>query len=191
MRIKCAVPVAGITDLKNHVVDGCVEGHCDCMYMVNTYRWDYPQVAALVAPRPLLISNTDSDGIFPLDGVVGVEPEGSAALREGLAAGKPVPVRPDSIADALNAPVVGEHCLAVCLERHVESVLVSEDDIRAGFRFLYERAKLAAEPGAAAGVGALLAGKVPDVQGKTVAVVVSGGNVAPKTAAAILSANEA
>jgi len=42
------------------------------MYMVNTYRWDYPQVAALVAPRPLLISNTDSDGIFPLDGVVRV-----------------------------------------------------------------------------------------------------------------------
>ncbi|MEZ6112575.1 MAG: prolyl oligopeptidase family serine peptidase [Pirellulaceae bacterium] len=40
-RIKCAVPVAGITDLTNHVVDGCVEGHCDCMYMVNTYRWDY------------------------------------------------------------------------------------------------------------------------------------------------------
>jgi dienelactone hydrolase len=69
-RIKCAVPVAGITDLQNHVVDGCVEGHCDCMYMVNTYRWDYPQVAALIAPRPLLISNTDSDGIFPLDGVV-------------------------------------------------------------------------------------------------------------------------
>ena len=68
-RIKCAVPVAGITDLKNHVVDGCVEGHCDCMYMVNTYRWDYPQVAALVAPRPLLIANTDNDRIFPLDGV--------------------------------------------------------------------------------------------------------------------------
>ncbi len=69
-RIKAAVPVAGITDMQNHVVDGCVEGHCDCMYMVNTYRWDYPQVAALVAPRPLLISNTDSDRIFPLDGVV-------------------------------------------------------------------------------------------------------------------------
>ena len=71
-RIKAAVPVAGITSLKNHVVDGCVEGHCDCMYMVNTYRWDYPLVAALVAPRPLLISNTDKDRIFPLDGVVDV-----------------------------------------------------------------------------------------------------------------------
>lgn len=69
-RIKVAVPVAGITDLQNHVVDGCVEGHCDCMYMVNTYRWDYPLVAALLAPRPLLLSNTDRDGIFPLDGVV-------------------------------------------------------------------------------------------------------------------------
>src|SRR5262245_24127549 len=69
-RIKVAVPTAGITDLQNHVVDGAVEGHCDCMFMVNTYRWDYPQVAALLAPRPLLISNTDSDGIFPLDGVV-------------------------------------------------------------------------------------------------------------------------
>lgn len=69
-RIKAAVPVAGITDLQNHVVDGCVEGHCDCMYLCNTYRWDYPMVAAMVAPRPLLISNTDKDGIFPLDGVV-------------------------------------------------------------------------------------------------------------------------
>jgi dienelactone hydrolase len=69
-RIKAAVPVAGITDLQNHVVDGCVEGHCDCMYIVNTYRWDYALVAALVAPRPLLISNSDKDSIFPLDGVV-------------------------------------------------------------------------------------------------------------------------
>ncbi len=69
-RIKCAVPVAGITDLQNHVVDGCIEGHCDCMFPINTYRWDYPQIACLAAPRPLLISNTDRDPIFPLDGVI-------------------------------------------------------------------------------------------------------------------------
>lgn len=68
-RIKAAAPVAGITDLQNHVVDGVVEGHCDCMFHVNTYRWDFDQVAALIAPRPLLILNTDSDPIFPLDGV--------------------------------------------------------------------------------------------------------------------------
>jgi dienelactone hydrolase len=71
-RIKVAAPVAGITDLENHVVDGVVEGHCDCMFMINTYRWDYPVVAALVAPRPLLICNSDKDSIFPLDGVVRV-----------------------------------------------------------------------------------------------------------------------
>ena len=68
-RVKAAAPVAGITDLQNHVVDGVVEGHCDCMFQVNTYRWDFAQVAALVAPRPLLILNTDRDGIFPIDGV--------------------------------------------------------------------------------------------------------------------------
>ncbi len=69
-RIRCAAPVAGITDLENHVVDGAVEGHCDCMFFVNTYRWDFPQLAALAAPRPLLVCNTDADSIFPLDGVV-------------------------------------------------------------------------------------------------------------------------
>ena len=68
-RIQVAVPVAGITDLTNHIVDGVVEGHCDCMFMVNTYRWDYARLAALIAPRPLLLTNTDRDPIFPLDGV--------------------------------------------------------------------------------------------------------------------------
>jgi dienelactone hydrolase len=71
-RVRAAVPVAGITSLRNHVVDGCVEAHCDCMFMVNTQRWDFAQVAALVAPRKLLISNTDNDSIFPLEGVVDV-----------------------------------------------------------------------------------------------------------------------
>jgi dienelactone hydrolase len=69
-RVKVAAPVAGITDLQNQVVDGCIEGHCDCMFFVNTYRWDFPQLAALIAPRPLLIGNSDKDKIFPLDGVV-------------------------------------------------------------------------------------------------------------------------
>lgn len=71
-RVKVAVPTAGITTLRNHVVDGCVEGHCDCMFQVNTRRWDYDKVAALMAPRALLIANTDKDPIFPLDGVVSV-----------------------------------------------------------------------------------------------------------------------
>ncbi len=69
-RIKAAVPVAGITDLEDHILNGCVSGHCDCMYMVNYYRWDYPKLAALIAPRPLLLANSDHDTIFPLGGVM-------------------------------------------------------------------------------------------------------------------------
>jgi threonine dehydratase len=120
---------------------------------------------------------------------VAVEPEATPALHEALRAGKPVTVETDSIADALGAPRAGEHPLRICTELGVESVLVTEDEIRAGFRFLYERAKLAAEPGAAAGVGALLAGRIDGVSGKTTAVVVSGGNVAAQTASDILKEN--
>lgn len=68
-RIKASAPTAGVTDLQNHVIDGCVEGHCDCMFFVNTYRWDFSRLVALAAPRPLLVVNTDKDPIFPIDGV--------------------------------------------------------------------------------------------------------------------------
>ncbi|MDQ3622563.1 MAG: acetylxylan esterase [Verrucomicrobiota bacterium] len=81
-RIKVAVPVAGITTLENHVLDGAIEGHCDCMFMVNTERWDFDRVAALMAPRPLLISNTDKDGIFPLDGVMEIYNRTRALYRK-------------------------------------------------------------------------------------------------------------
>lgn len=118
--------------------------------------------------------------------VVGVEPELSTALHDGLAAGRSVPVEPRSIADGLSAPFAGEHAIEVCARLGVESVLVSEDEIVAGMQFLYTRAKLACEPAAAVGVAAALAGKVA-VDGEAVTVVVSGGNVAPETAAAILS----
>jgi threonine dehydratase len=122
-----------------------------------------------------------------LDGrVIAVEPETSAALRLGLEAGSPVTISPVSVADGLNAPFAGENALAICRDR-VESVLVTEDEIEAGFRFLYSRAKLACEPAGAAGVAALLAGKVPLEGAKAVGVVVSGGNVSAETAAAILA----
>jgi cephalosporin-C deacetylase-like acetyl esterase len=75
-RVQCIVPVAGIADLQAHLVEGAVpryrhgviSGHCDCMYFVNTYRWDFTQVAALCAPRPLLLGNSDADAIFPVAG---------------------------------------------------------------------------------------------------------------------------
>jgi threonine dehydratase len=118
--------------------------------------------------------------------VIGVEPELSPALHAALAAGRPVPVDPRSIADGLGAPFAGEHGLEICRERVDDVVLVREEEIEQGMRFLYTRAKLACEPAAGAPVGALLAGKVPLEPGETVVAVVSGGNVAPETAVAIL-----
>ncbi|MDF2374749.1 MAG: acetylxylan esterase [Verrucomicrobiales bacterium] len=85
-RIQVSAPVAGITSMQNHVVDDCIEGHCDCMFMVNTYRWDFPLLASLMAPRPQLILNTDKDTIFPLDGVVDVY-EKTRGLYESIGAG--------------------------------------------------------------------------------------------------------
>ncbi|HEX2111441.1 MAG TPA: pyridoxal-phosphate dependent enzyme [Gaiellaceae bacterium] len=123
--------------------------------------------------------------------VVGVEPDGSAALGKALAAGQPVRIVPRSIADGLNAPFAGERCFAVCRDLVDDAITVSEDEIAAGFRFLYTRAKLAAEPAGAAAVAAVLAGKIPEMNASTVAVVVSGGNVAARTASAILASDEA
>jgi dienelactone hydrolase len=68
-RISVAAPVAGITDMHDHVLRNCISGHCDCMYMVNRFGWDFQTLAAMVVPRSLLIVNTDEDPIFPLSGV--------------------------------------------------------------------------------------------------------------------------
>jgi threonine dehydratase len=116
--------------------------------------------------------------------IVGVEPDSSTALRSALLAGEPVSVEPRSFADGLNAPFAGATCLEICRELVETVVLVSEDEIRDGFRFLYQRAKLACEPAGAAALGAVLARKVEN--GPEVAVIVSGGNVEPEQAAAIL-----
>ena len=115
--------------------------------------------------------------------VVAVEPERSPAFSAGLAAGHSVRVGTDTIADGLAPPFAGDLPLALCRGR-VETVLVTEDEIAAGMRFLYARAKLACEPAGAAALGAVLAGKVE--AGPNVAVIVSGGNVEAHKAAAIL-----
>ena len=116
--------------------------------------------------------------------VVGVEPELSTAMHSALEAGERVEVTPTSIADGLNAPHAGHNALAIVRERVEEVVLVTEEEIEAAFRFLYERAKLACEPAGATAVAAVLAGKAGG--GRTVCIV-SGGNVAAQTAAAILA----
>jgi threonine dehydratase len=152
---------------------------------------DVPDLTAVIVPigGGGLISGiaTAVKGARPEVRIVGVEPELSPAMHVALEAGEPVPVQPTSIADGLNAPFAGENTLAICRALVDELVLVSEDEIRGAFRFLYERAKLACEPAGAVSTAALLAGKVElDRAGVTVAVV-SGGNVAVQTAVAILA----
>jgi threonine dehydratase len=122
--------------------------------------------------------------------VVAIEPEKSRALHESLKAGEPVTVDAKSIADGLNGPYAGANCVRVCTAQQVESVLVSEDALRDAFRFVYGRMKLACEVAGAATAAALLSGAVDLDGAETIAAVVSGGNVAPKTAAAILAADE-
>jgi threonine dehydratase len=114
--------------------------------------------------------------------VIAVEPERSTALHTGIEHGEPTPVKPDSIADGLSAPFAGSLAIQICkdLERH----LVTEQEIEDAFRFLYQRAKLACEPAGAVAAAAWLSGRV---QAEKPVLVVSGGNVAAETAAAILA----
>lgn len=67
-RVKVAVPVSGMSDLESYVGNKVVNGHCDCMFLVNLYGWEWTTIAALIAPRPMLFANSDNDPIFPMDG---------------------------------------------------------------------------------------------------------------------------
>jgi threonine dehydratase len=130
-------------------------------------------------------------GLRPEARVIAIEPERSPALHESLKAGEPVTVEAKSIADGLNGPYAGANCVRVCTELGVESVLVTEDALKDAFRFMYGRMKLACEVAGAATAAALLSRAFVPEPGQTVAAVVSGGNVAPETAAAILRSDEA
>src|SRR6266478_2268431 len=66
-RVKVAVPVSGMSDLESYVTNKIINGHCDCMFMVNSCGWEWTTIAALIAPRPMLFANSDNDPIFPMD----------------------------------------------------------------------------------------------------------------------------
>jgi len=66
-RVKVAVPVSGMADLESYVPNRVINGHCDCMFLYNTFRWPWTRIAGLVAPRPMLFVNSDKDPIFPMD----------------------------------------------------------------------------------------------------------------------------
>jgi threonine dehydratase len=152
---------------------------------------DVPDVDVVLVPvgGGGLVSGiaTAVKGRRPEARVIAVEPELSRALHEGLREGRPVPVAPQSAADGCNAPFAGEAAVRVCTALGVESVLVSERELEDAFRFLYARAKLACEVAGAAAVAALLSGKVRLEADDTAVAVVSGGNVVPEMASAILA----
>ncbi|HEX6701808.1 MAG TPA: threonine/serine dehydratase [Gaiellaceae bacterium] len=152
---------------------------------------DAPDVEVVIVPvgGGGLVSGiaTAVKGARPDARVVAVEPELSNALHESMKAGEPVTVEPRSIADGMNGPYAGANCIEACLAVGVESVLVSEEDLVDAFRFMYARTKLACEVAGTGPAAAVLSGKVELEPGSKVALVVSGGNVAPQTAAGILA----
>jgi dienelactone hydrolase len=66
-RVKVAVPVSGMADLESYVGNRVINGHCDCMFLHNAFQWPWTRIAALIAPRPMLFTNSDQDAIFPMD----------------------------------------------------------------------------------------------------------------------------
>jgi threonine dehydratase len=110
--------------------------------------------------------------------VYGVEPTGSDAMSQALAAGAPVAIRPVSVADGLGAPFAGEWTLPIVRSLVDDVVLLTDGEIMAGVRFGLERLKQVLEPAGAAALAATLFGRIPVNRGDRVVVVLSGGNVA-------------
>ena len=110
--------------------------------------------------------------------VIGIEPEGAAAMAQSLKAGTPQRLASlNTIADGLAAPFAGARPLAH-VQAFVDKLLVIPDtDIIRGTRALMERCKLMAEPAAGAAVAPLLTGSLTVPAGARVVAIVCGGNV--------------
>jgi len=122
-------------------------------------------------------SATAAKGVRPGVRVVGVEPVSGDDTKRSLAAGERVSIPvPRTIADAMAADVPGELTFSINRWLVDEVVLVSDEEIRAGMRFVFDRMKLVAEPTGASPVAALLAGRVPSPPDR-IGLIISGGNV--------------
>jgi threonine dehydratase len=109
--------------------------------------------------------------------VVGVEPVGAPTLTDALKAGRPVDAPAGSVAaDSLAPRRVGELMFPIA-QRHVERVLLVEDDeiVRAQ-DVLWDVFRLVLEPGGAAAFAALLSGRYTPAIREHVVVVLCGGN---------------
>jgi threonine dehydratase len=120
--------------------------------------------------------------------IVGVEPEGAPGVRRALDAGQVVRLESvTTVADGLAAPFAGERNLEIIRRDVDDVVLVNDDVILDGLRFLVARARIVPEPAGAAAVGALLSGAVKAKARDRVVAIVSGGNVDPERLAGFLA----
>lgn len=109
--------------------------------------------------------------------VIGVEPEAAPTLHAALKAGSPVDVSVSGLAaDSLGASRIGSIAFGIAREHVAGSVLVPDDAIRKAQLVLWDRLKIAAEPGGAAALAALLTGAYTPAPGERVGVLVCGGN---------------
>jgi threonine dehydratase len=117
--------------------------------------------------------------LAPAVEIIGVEPEGAAAMRRSLEAGEPVQLESvSSVADGLRPVRPGELTLAHARALVSEVVLVEDAEILRALAWCAEEYRLLVEPSGAAAVAAWLTGKLPGPPRAT-AVVISGGNVDP------------
>ena len=109
--------------------------------------------------------------------IVGVEPEAAPTLTKALEAGRPVDAEAGGIAaDSLAPRRVGELMFPIA-QRFVDRViLVSDEEIRGAQEQLWRTARVAAEPGGAAGLAALTSRKYAPAKGERVGVLICGGN---------------
>ena len=109
--------------------------------------------------------------------LVGVEPELAPTLTRALEAGRPVDAEAGGIAaDSLAPKRVGELGFPALRAYVSQVVLVSDEEIRQGQEAIWSTLRIVAEPGGAAALAAVLAGRYRPEPGERVGVVVSGGN---------------
>lgn len=107
-----------------------------------------------------------------------VEPEGADTMYRSFKEGSPQSLdKVRTIADSLGAPRCEPYSFALNREFVDEVVLVNDDQIRDAMRLLFRSAKLVTEPAGAAALAALMYPLRTRLEGKTVGVVVCGGNI--------------
>jgi threonine dehydratase len=120
-------------------------------------------------------------GASPTTRVITAEPEGYDGARASLEAGTRMAAAGtrDTIADALTSPAPGLIPFALLKACHARGVAVTDAALMHAVGFAAMKLKLVVEPGGAAALAAVLSGAF-DARGKTVAIVLSGGNIDPE-----------